>query len=90
MAFQKKPRILIIDDDEEYLEVVKKYLEKDCIPYIAQGGRAAIDFLRHQKADMILLDVEMPIFDGFHTLLIIAGAKIMLLGHSPCHFLLKI
>lgn len=68
MAFQKKPRILIIDDDEEYLEVVKKYLEKDCIPYIAQGGRAAIDFLRHQKADMILLDVEMPIFDGFHTL----------------------
>lgn len=68
MAFHTKPRILVIDDDAEYLEVVKRYLAEDYIAYTAQGGRAALDFLMQQKVDMILLDVEMPVLDGFHTL----------------------
>ncbi|MBQ4522142.1 MAG: response regulator [Lachnospiraceae bacterium] len=68
MAFHAKPRVLIVDDDIEYLEVVKRYLAEDYIAYTAQGGRAALDFLLQQKVDLILLDVEMPILDGFHTL----------------------
>ena len=53
---------------DEYLEVVKRYLAEDYIPYTAQGGRAALDLLMQQKVDLILLDVEMPVLDGFHTL----------------------
>lgn len=68
MAFRAKPRVLIIDDDAEYLEVVKRYLVEDFIVYTAQGGRAALDLLMQQKVDLILLDVEMPVLDGFHTL----------------------
>lgn len=68
MAFRTKARVLVVDDDVEYLEVVKRYLSDDYIAYTAQGGRAAIDFLMQQKVDLILLDVEMPILDGFHTL----------------------
>ena len=59
---------MIVDDDAEYLEVVKRYLAEDYIPYTAQGGRAALDLLMQQKVDLILLDVEMPVLDGFHTL----------------------
>lgn len=67
-AFHVKPRILVVDDDAEYLAVVKRYLSEDYICYTAQGGRAALDFLLQHKVDLILLDVEMPILDGFHTL----------------------
>ena len=67
-VFHTKPRVLIVDDDAEYLEVVKRYLAEDYIPYTAQGGRAALDLLMQQKVDLILLDVEMPVLDGFHTL----------------------
>lgn len=68
MAFHTKSRILVIDDDAEYLEVVKRYLQEDYIAYTAQGGRAALDLLMQQKVDLILLDVEMPVLDGFRTL----------------------
>jgi len=62
------PCVLIVDDDPEVLEVMKNYLIEDCRVATVMGGRQAIEYVQRNHVDVILLDVEMPIMDGFRTL----------------------
>lgn len=63
-----KKRILIVDDDPEYLEVLRSYLEPEYDVGIISYGKFALDYIRQYHTDMILLDVMMPVMDGFQTL----------------------
>ena len=62
------PRVLIIDDDSQYAETMGLYLQEFARVHIVTGGRSALDFVQKYQVDVILLDVEMPIMDGFVTL----------------------
>lgn len=62
------PNVLIIDDDIQTLETLSLYLEESARVSTVTGGRQALDFVRQNPVDIILLDVEMPIMDGFRTL----------------------
>ena len=62
------PNILVIDDDMQTLETMRLYLQSIARVHTVNGGRQALDFLRQSKVDIILLDVEMPIMDGYSTL----------------------
>ena len=60
-----KPLILIVDDVDFFLEVEKGYLRNSCAEIItARNGKEALDAIRHQKPDLIYMDVNMPIMDG--------------------------
>ena len=62
------PNILVIDDDIQTLETMRIYLEDHARVATVLGGRQALEHVRSYPVDIILLDVDMPIMDGFKTL----------------------
>ena len=62
----RKARILLVDDDADFVESTKTVLES--APYevvVAVNGDEALKKARSEKPDLILLDVIMPVEDGF-------------------------
>jgi two-component system sensor histidine kinase/response regulator len=60
--------ILIIDDSEAQLQLNSYYLnELECNILTAKSGREGIEVARLEKPDLILLDVNMPVIDGYET-----------------------
>ncbi len=60
----EKKKILIVDDDETYMELIKAWLEERYEVVMASSGLLAIRWLARNKPDLILLDYEMPITNG--------------------------
>lgn len=61
--------ILIIDDDIMNLKMAKTVLEKAGYKVDMQrSGALGIKALKEKKADLVLLDIEMPDMDGIQTL----------------------
>ncbi len=60
------PHILIVDDTVINLQILGKMLtDSGYHVTAARSGREALDFLQKKVPDMILLDVMMPVMDGF-------------------------
>lgn len=69
MDSNKVQKILIVDDNEFFAKVIKSELVSHGYEVeIANNGQQAIDWLKDHKADLILLDIIMPIKDGFETI----------------------
>lgn len=68
MSNLKKPLILIVDDTPKNIQVLGKTLHD--IGYnvsIATSGSQALDSVKKEKPDLILLDIQMPEMDGFEV-----------------------
>ena len=61
-----KKKILIIDDEENFCNLVKKNVEKTngFEVYTATNGDDGIKLIKEIKPDLILLDIIMPGLDG--------------------------
>jgi len=60
--------ILIVDDEEDIRLLLKYNLEKEGhIVSCASNGKEALKMVAHQKPELILLDVMMPIMDGIEV-----------------------
>lgn len=65
----KKGKILVVDDSILIRRLVQANLEVEDYEVIeAADGREALDKIRSEKPDLILLDVVMPELDGFEVL----------------------
>jgi two-component system, OmpR family, KDP operon response regulator KdpE len=61
--------ILVVDDEPRLTSMMRLNLETDGLRVqAASSGREALDALREEMPDLILLDVMMPNMDGFETL----------------------
>jgi len=63
---ERKARILIIDDDPDFVAATKKVLESK--PYevlVAYDGDEGLQKTREERPDLIILDIIMPREDGF-------------------------
>ena len=59
-------RILIIDDEPNFLELLKVRLEANGYDTSeAMTGREGLEKVRSEKIDLILLDIVMPDMDGY-------------------------
>jgi len=61
-----KTKILLVDDDKDFVEATKMVLESK--PYevvVAYNGDDGLAKARKEKPDLIILDIIMPIKDGF-------------------------
>ena len=68
VADNNKFKILLVDDEQDILDVVRYNLEKeDYIIESANNGREAIEIAKKFKPQLILLDVMMPEMDGIET-----------------------
>lgn len=64
----KMPRILLVDDDPDILELLEYNLQKEGFETAsATDGLKALEIAPAFKPDLILLDVMMPKLDGIET-----------------------
>jgi putative two-component system response regulator len=71
-------RLLIIDDSEVDRSILKKILEIDFHILEAENGFKGMETLleNRRRIDGILLDLHMPVLDGFHVLELMKENKI--------------
>jgi len=61
-----KPRVLVIEDNEQNLYLVTFLLEKHGLEVVAaRDGRSGIDAATRTTPDLILLDIQLPVVDGY-------------------------
>lgn len=61
--------ILVVDDEQRLVSVVKAYLEQEGFRVVtASNGQEAIHIARQEKPDLIILDIMMPEMDGYEFL----------------------
>ena len=65
---ERRPRILLADDNADMREYVRKLLSPSCDVQTVADGEAALEAIRQRPPDLILTDVMMPKLDGFGLL----------------------
>ena len=60
-------RVLAVDDDDMNLMRIKKILRTEYDVFFASSGVEALDTLKREQMDLVLLDIEMPRMNGFET-----------------------
>lgn len=64
-----KRKILIVDDEVDFQEILKKRFESNgCDVIIVNNGKAALEAVRAKKPDAVILDIMMPELDGLAVL----------------------
>ena len=64
-----KPKVLVVDDEEDFLEtIVKRLLLRGIDTAGVDSGKEALRILQEQSFDVVILDVRMPGMDGIETL----------------------
>jgi DNA-binding response OmpR family regulator len=62
-------RVLVVDDEIHIIELVRGYLEAEGMDVIsAADGPSALEQIRAGSPDVVVLDVNLPGFDGFEVL----------------------
>lgn len=70
-CYSKKPtwmnkKILIVEDNQNIINLIKIYLTKDGYGYIInQTGSGVLETIEKNKIDMVLLDIMLPHANGF-------------------------
>ena len=78
---EKKPFILIVDDDPHFCETLKDDLEE--MKYnisVSYNGKQAISYIKENDVDIILIDVKMPELNGLELFLTIREIKSKITG----------
>jgi DNA-binding response OmpR family regulator len=61
-------RILIVDDETRYLRLLEANLQPEGYETItAQNGEDALEIFSAENIDLVLLDIMMPVMDGYTT-----------------------
>jgi class 3 adenylate cyclase len=61
--------LLVVDDDAMNRDMMARRLQRSGFNVTtAENGRVALDLLRQRAFDLILLDIIMPVLNGFHAL----------------------
>ncbi len=91
-----KPRILLVDDEERFRTNLQKMLGAQGLTVTGKdSGTAALEELKLQPYDVVLLDIRMPGMDGLATLAEIkkidSGVEVIILsGHASMDAALEI
>ena len=61
-------KILLVDDEPDILEFMEYNLKKEGYDvYLAKNGKEAIDIAKKEKPQLIILDIMMPVMDGYEA-----------------------
>ena len=80
----KKPRILIAEDDPTIRQILGRMLQmaKYEIDF-AENGQKAVEMMEHGVYDLMLMDVQMPLLNGFEATAAIREKERTNGGHIP-------
>lgn len=68
-----KIRVLVVDDNENFTEILCDYIHLNNgndieVIGIARNGSAALEMITEKKPDMVILDIILPYLDGISVL----------------------
>lgn len=62
-------KVLVVDDEDEIRQLLRLYLEKDEYYVLeAADGEAALEIIKSNEIDLVLLDIMMPKVNGYQVL----------------------
>jgi len=62
-------KVLIVDDDEEIRAVLDDLLQEEGFHVnLARNGKEALDILQREQGWVVLLDITMPVLDGYEVI----------------------
>ena len=67
MPDRSKPVILAVDDDERVRTLCAAALSEEFEVVPAENGKQALQLFYQKRPDVVLLDVTMPVMDGWET-----------------------
>lgn len=86
MLDDSAPSILVVDDNPDNIRIIGTFLRKDGYAIrVATSGATAIESAKLLPPDLILMDVSMPVMDGYETCRILHS--IDALAHIPILFI---
>jgi CheY-like chemotaxis protein len=60
--------VLVVDDEPDAVDFIKEVLETEGLKVItAPDGSKGLETMRKEKPDLVFLDVQMPVMDGFQV-----------------------
>ena len=59
--------ILIVEDTELNVDLLTQLLEDDYNLIVAKDGAEGVSMAQEKKPDLILMDISLPIFDGYEA-----------------------
>jgi two-component system, cell cycle response regulator DivK len=59
--------ILIVEDTELNVDLLTQLLEDEYNLIVAQDGVQGVSMAQEKKPDLILMDISLPIFDGYEA-----------------------
>ena len=71
----RRKKIMLVDDSGIYLRMMKGLLDEEYDIIMTTSGLKAISMVHEKHPDLILLDYEMPLFDGRETMVKIRQAE---------------
>ena len=61
-------KVLIVDDDENICNLLRLYLEKEgFLTVCAHDGKEALNLFETENPHMVLLDIMLPVLDGWQV-----------------------
>ena len=61
-------KVLVVDDEARIVELVRAYLERDGFQVLASyNGREALELVRQERPDLLILDLMLPEIDGLEV-----------------------
>ncbi len=77
-------RVLVVEDNKVNQKVILSQLAKFQLqPDLANNGQVALDLLEHQVYDLVLMDCQMPVMDGYEATHILREREINGKSHTP-------
>jgi signal transduction histidine kinase/ActR/RegA family two-component response regulator len=62
-------RVLLVEDDLEIQNLLRKKLEESGLTVeVAENGAVAVDRCTQESFDLVLMDIQMPVLDGFQAI----------------------
>jgi DNA-binding NtrC family response regulator len=61
-------KILVVDDEPDIVDIVREHFEAIYEVHTALSGRRAIELVRTERPDLVLLDLRMPGLSGVDVL----------------------
>lgn len=64
----RQSKILVVEDNPMNQKLIRLILEQwGCDYRLAENGRIALDFVQNGSFDIVLMDIQMPVMDGYET-----------------------